>query len=33
MTSISKNTSIDNLDDIINKCNNTHHSTIKNLFR
>ena len=33
MTSISKNISIGNLDDIINKCNNTHHSTIKNLFR
>ena len=29
MTSISKNVYIDKLDDIVNKCNNTYHSTIK----
>ena len=29
ITSISKNLYIDKLDDIVNKCNNTHHSTIK----
>ena len=29
MTSVSKNVHIDKLDDIINKYNNTHHSTIK----
>ena len=29
MTSISKNVSIDKLDDIVNKYNNTYHSTIK----
>ena len=29
MTSISKNVYIDKLDDIINKHNNTYHSTIK----
>ena len=29
MTSISKNKYIDKLDDIVNKCNNTYHSTIK----
>ena len=29
MTSISKNLSIDKLDDIVNKYNNTYHSTIK----
>ena len=29
MTSISKNVCIDKLDDIINKYNNTYHSTIK----
>ena len=29
MTSISKNVYIDKLDDIINKYNNTYHSTIK----
>ena len=28
-TSISKNVHIDKLDDIVNKCNNTYHSTIK----
>ena len=29
MTSVSKNLYIDKLDDIVNKCNNTYHSTIK----
>ena len=29
MTSVSKNVYIDKLDDIVNKYNNTHHSTIK----
>ena len=29
MTSISKNVYIDKLDEIINKCNNTYHSTIE----
>ena len=29
MTSISKNVYIDKLDDIVNKCNNTYHKTIK----
>ena len=29
MTSISKNVHIDKSDDIINKCNNTYHRTIK----
>ena len=29
MTSISKNVYIDKLDDIVNKCNNTYHSTSK----
>ena len=29
MTSISKNVYIDKLDDVVNKCNNTYHSTIK----
>ena len=29
MTSISKNVYIDKLVDIVNKCNNTYHSTIK----
>ena len=29
MTSISKNVYIDKLDDIVNKCNNTYHRTIK----
>ena len=29
MTSVSKNVYIDKLDDIVNKCNNTYHSTIK----
>ena len=29
MTSISKNVYIDKLDNIVNKYNNTHHSTIK----
>ena len=29
MTSISKNVYINKLDDIVNKCNNTHHSTIE----
>ena len=29
MTSISKNAYIDELDDIINKYNNTYHNTIK----
>ena len=29
MTSISKNLCIDKLDDMINKYNNTYHSTIK----
>ena len=29
MTSVSKNVSIDKLDDIVNKYNNTYHSTIK----
>ena len=29
MTSISKNVSIDKLNDIVNKYNNTYHSTIK----
>ena len=30
MTSISKNVYIDKLDDMVNKCNNTYHRTIKN---
>ena len=30
MTSISKNVYIDQLDDMVNKCNNTYHRTIKN---
>ena len=29
MTSVSKNVNIDKLDDIVNKYNNTYHSTIK----
>ena len=29
MTSVLKNVCIDKLDDIVNKCNNTYHSTIK----
>ena len=29
MTSVSKNVNIDKLDDIVNKYNNTHYSTIK----
>ena len=29
MTSISKNVYIDQLDDIVNKCNNTYHRTNK----
>ena len=29
MTSISKSLYIDKLDDIVNKCNNTYHRTIK----
>ena len=29
MTSISKNVCVDKLDDIVNKYNNTYHSTIK----
>ena len=29
MTSISKNSYIDKLDDIVNKCDNTYHRTIK----
>ena len=29
MTSISKNVCNDKLDEIVNKCNNTYHSTIK----
>ena len=29
MVSISKNVYIDKLDDIVNKCNNTYHKTIK----
>ena len=29
MTSISKNVYIDELDDVVNKYNNTYHSTIK----
>ena len=29
MISISKNVYIDKLDDIVNKCNNTYHRTIK----
>ena len=29
MTSISKNVNIDKLDDIVNKCNNTHNRAIK----
>ena len=29
ITSISKNVYVDKLDDIVNKCNNTYHSTIK----
>ena len=29
MTSVSKNVYIDKLDDIVNKINNTYHSTIK----
>ena len=30
MTSVSKNVYIDKLDDMVNKCNNTCHRTIKN---
>ena len=30
MTSISKNVYIDKLDDMVNKCSNTYHRTIKN---
>ena len=33
MTSISKNVYIDKLDNIVNKYNNTYHSTIKILIR
>ena len=29
MTSVSKNLDIDKLDDIVNKCNNANHSTVK----
>ena len=29
MTSVSKNIYIDKLDDIVNKCNTTYHSTVK----
>ena len=29
MTSVSKNKYIDKLDEILNKCNNTYHSTVK----
>ena len=29
MNSVSKNVNIDKLDDIVEKCNNTYHSTIK----
>ena len=29
MTSVSKNVYIDKLDDIVNKCNNIYHSTVK----
>ena len=29
MTSVSRNVYIDKLDDILNKCNNTYHGTIK----
>ena len=29
MSSISKNVYIDKLDEIVNKCNNTYHSTTK----
>ena len=29
MTSISKKVYTDKLDDIVNKCNNTYHSTVK----
>ena len=29
MTSISKNLYVDNLDEIVSKCNNTYHRTIK----
>ena len=29
MTSVSKNVYINKLDDLVNKCNNTYHSTIK----
>ena len=29
MTSVSNNVYIDKLDDIVSKCNNTHHSTIR----
>ena len=29
MTSISKNVHIDKLDDIVNKCNQTYHRTMK----
>ena len=29
MTSVSKHVYIDKLDDIVNKCNNTYHCTIK----
>ena len=29
MTSVSKNVYIDKLDDIVNKCSNTYHNTIK----
>ena len=32
MTSISKNVYIDNLDDIVNKCNNIYHRSIKMKF-
>ena len=32
MISISKNVCIDKLDDIVNKYNNTHQRTTKNLF-
>ena len=31
MTSISKNVYIDKLNDIVNKCNNTYHSTMKQI--
>ena len=29
MTSVSKNAFIDKLDEVVNKCNNTYHSTFK----